>query len=75
MSSNFNKNWNFSTDFSEAHIYKISRWKNDVENDVIKMGVVNWSQVVQDRDGMTRASGGWGALIVLGYWSRRGRNM
>ena len=26
-------------------------WKDDVENDIRKMGPVNWRKVVQDRDG------------------------
>jgi hypothetical protein len=28
--------------------------KNDVENDIRKMGVVNWRQLGQDRDGRRR---------------------
>jgi hypothetical protein len=29
----------------------MSRWKDDEENDIRKMGIVNWRQVAQDRDG------------------------
>jgi hypothetical protein len=28
-----------------------ARWKDDVENDIRKMGIVNWRQLAQDRDG------------------------
>ena len=28
-----------------------SRWKDDVEKDLRKLGIVNWRQVAQDRDG------------------------
>jgi len=31
--------------------------KDDVENDVRQMGIVNWRQVVQDEDGWRRATG------------------
>jgi hypothetical protein len=60
LSSDFNKNWNYSTHCSEAPLYKISRWKNVVENYIRKMGIANWRQVVQDRDGWTRGTGGRG---------------
>jgi hypothetical protein len=33
-----------------------ARWKDDVENDIRKMGFVNWRQVAQDRDGWNRAT-------------------
>jgi hypothetical protein len=28
-----------------------ARWKDDAENDIRKMGIVNWRQAAQDRDG------------------------
>jgi hypothetical protein len=41
-----------------------ARWKDDVENDVKKIGSVNWRQVAQDRDGWRSVIGE--ALILLG---------
>jgi hypothetical protein len=32
-----------------------ARWKDDVENDIKNIGIVNWRQVTQDRDGWRRA--------------------
>ena len=32
------------------------RWKDDVENDIRKRGIVNWRQVAQDRDGWRRVT-------------------
>jgi hypothetical protein len=39
-------------------------WKDDVQNDVRKMGIVNWRQVAQDRDRWKRATGT--ALVLFG---------
>ena len=63
LSSNFDRNWNCVTDFNEAPVYTISRWKDDAENDVRKMGIVYWTQVAQDRDGWRTTRE---ALILLG---------
>jgi hypothetical protein len=41
-----------------------SKRKDDVENDVRKMGIVNWRQVAQDGEGWSIATGE--ALIFLG---------
>jgi hypothetical protein len=41
-----------------------ARWKDDVEDKIRKMGVVNWRKVVQDTDGWRRATGK--AHILLG---------
>ena len=30
-----------------------ARWNDDVEDDISTMGIVNWRQVAQDRDGRT----------------------
>jgi hypothetical protein len=38
--------------------------KDDVKNDIRKMGIVNWMQVVQDRDGWRKATRE--VLILLG---------
>jgi hypothetical protein len=38
--------------------------EGDVENDIRKMGIVNWRQVSQDRDGWRRATSE--ALILVG---------
>jgi hypothetical protein len=40
------------------------QWKDDVENVIRKMGIVNWRHVVQDRDGWRRAT--MDVLILLG---------
>jgi hypothetical protein len=32
------------------------RWKDDVENDIRKIGIVNWRQVAQFRDSWRRAT-------------------
>jgi hypothetical protein len=40
-----------------------ARWKNYVQNDVRKMGNVNWRQVEQERNEWRRATGE--ALILL----------
>ena len=40
-----------------------AKWKYDVENDIRQMGILNWSQVAQDRDVWRRATGE--ALILL----------
>jgi hypothetical protein len=47
------------------------KWKDDVENDVRQMGIVNWRQVGQDGDGWRRATEK--ALILFGQWSQRRR--
>jgi hypothetical protein len=39
-------------------------WKDDEENDMRKMGSVNWRQIAQDRDGERRATEE--AIILLG---------
>jgi hypothetical protein len=39
-------------------------WKNEGENEIRKMGIVNWRQVAQDGDGMRRATGE--AVVLLG---------
>jgi hypothetical protein len=41
-----------------------ARWKDEVENDIRKMRIDNWRQIVQDRDGWRTATRG--ALILLG---------
>jgi hypothetical protein len=41
-----------------------ARWKDEVENDIRKMRIDNWRQIVQDRDGWRRAMRE--ALILLG---------
>jgi hypothetical protein len=41
-----------------------ARWKYYAQNDVRKMGIVNWRKVAQDRDGWRRATGE--VLIFLG---------
>jgi hypothetical protein len=41
-----------------------TRWKDDVEDDLTKMGIVNWRQVAQDRDRWRRATRE--VLILLG---------
>ena len=41
-----------------------ARWKDDVQNDIRKMCIVNWRQVAQDRDGYRGATRE--ALILLG---------
>jgi hypothetical protein len=41
-----------------------ARWKDDVENDVRKMGLVKWKQVGKNRGGWWRASRE--KLILLG---------
>jgi hypothetical protein len=41
-----------------------TRWKDDAENDIRKMGIVNWKQVAQDSVGWRRATGD--AFNVLG---------
>ena len=33
-----------------------ARWKYDVENDIRMMGIINWKEVAQDRDGWRRAT-------------------
>jgi hypothetical protein len=33
-----------------------TRWKDDVENNIRKMGIANWRQVAQDRDEWRRAT-------------------
>lgn len=33
-----------------------AKWKDNVENDIRKMGSVSWKQVAQDRDGWKRAN-------------------
>jgi len=33
------------------------KWKDDVENGIRKIGIVNWIEVAQDRDGWRRATG------------------
>ena len=40
------------------------RWKDDVENDVRQMGIINWRQEEQDGDGWRRET--MEALILLG---------
>ena len=40
-----------------------ARWKDDVENDARKMGIVNWRQVAQDEDGW-RTEAGEGLVLV-----------
>lgn len=42
----------------------VSWWAHDVENDIAKMGFVEWRQVAQDRGGWRRAT--WEILIFLG---------
>jgi hypothetical protein len=41
-----------------------ARWKDDVQNDIRKMRIVNWRHVAQDKDGQRRAT--MEALILLG---------
>jgi hypothetical protein len=41
-----------------------ARWKDDVDNDIRKIGSTNWREVVQDRDEWRRATRE--ALIPLG---------
>jgi hypothetical protein len=41
-----------------------TRWKDDVENDIRKMGIFKCRQVAQDRDGWRRATRK--VLIILG---------
>jgi len=48
-----------------------ARWKDDVENDTRKRGIVNWGKVAQDRDGWRRTTGE--TLVLLGQWSNRRR--
>jgi hypothetical protein len=33
-----------------------ARWKDDVENDIRRMGIFNWRQVAQNRNGWSRAA-------------------
>lgn len=33
-----------------------AKWKDDVQNDIRKMGIVSWRQVAQDMDGWRRAN-------------------
>jgi hypothetical protein len=33
-----------------------AKWKDDVENDIRKMGIVSWRQVTQDKDGWRTAN-------------------
>jgi hypothetical protein len=51
----------------------VARWKDDVENAIRKMGIVNWRQIAQERDGWRRATGE--ALILLGLWNHRRRRI
>ena len=44
---------------------------SDVENDIKKMGIVNWRQATQDWSGRRRATRE--TLVLLGYWSHRKR--
>jgi hypothetical protein len=44
-----------------------ARWKDDVDNDIRKMGIFNWRQVAQDRNGWRRVIRE--ALTLLGQWS------
>jgi hypothetical protein len=41
-----------------------ARWKDDVGNDKRKEGILNWRQVVEDRNGWSRATEE--TLILLG---------
>jgi DNA-directed RNA polymerase delta subunit len=43
-----------------------ARWEDDVEDDLRTMGVVNWRQTAQDRDGWSTPVE---AIIFLGKWS------
>jgi hypothetical protein len=41
-----------------------ARWKDEAENDIRKMGIVNWREVAHDSDGWRRANGE--PFILLG---------
>ena len=41
-----------------------ARWKDNMQNDIRNMGIVNWGQVAQDGDGWKRTSRQ--AAILLG---------
>jgi hypothetical protein len=47
-------------------------WKDNVENVIRKMGIVNERKVAQDKDGWRRATRK--ALILFGYWNHRRRS-
>jgi hypothetical protein len=49
-----------------------ARWKDDVENSTRKMGIVNWGQRAQDRDGWRRATAE--ALFLLGMVELQKKN-
>jgi hypothetical protein len=49
---------------ANVHQEEKARWKDDAENDKIKMGIVNWRQIAQDRGGWRTASAE--ALVLLG---------
>jgi hypothetical protein len=43
---------------------QLAGWKHDVENDIRQIGIVNWRQVAQDRNGWRTATRE--VLILLG---------
>jgi len=42
----------------------MARWKDVVDNDIRKMGIFNWTQIAQDRNGWRRVTRE--ALTLLG---------
>jgi hypothetical protein len=48
----------YKTNLNQKHLKgrPNTKWKDDVESDIRKMGIVSWRQVAQDRDGWRRAN-------------------